>query len=138
MSFAPVSEARGARLELDLSECQSIGLKGEEIAATHLRRLGWEILEKRYRCPQGEIDVIARQGATLVFLEVKTLRTRGKHPAGAVDKRKRSRLAAAAEHYLACRHIGECSCRFDVAEVEMLPDGTGRVQLITNAFMAGE
>lgn len=137
-SFAPVTQAGETHLELEWPANLLTGEAGEEIAAAYLCRLGWHVLEKRYQCPQGEIDVVARHGPTLVFVEVKTLRSRDGHPAQAVDRRKRDRLTAAAEHYLACHRITDCACRFDVAEVEMLGNGAGRVRLITDAFMAGE
>ncbi len=137
-SFAPVAQAGGPCLNLRPPEGHVTGLNGEDIAAAHLRRLGWKILERRYRCHRGEIDIVAENGPTLVFVEVKTLRSRENHPAGAVDHRKRARLAEAAEHYLATQGVIDCPCRFDVVEVYMLPDGTARVELINNAFTAGE
>jgi putative endonuclease len=53
-----------------------IGRKGEELALRHLKRLGYRIVEQNYRCPLGEVDIVAREGDTLVFVEVKTRRYR--------------------------------------------------------------
>lgn len=116
-----------------------VGVSGETVVAAHLRRLGWEVLRTRYRCPDGEIDIVAREGQTLVFVEVKTRRGRTcGFPREAVHRRKRSRLTAAAQTYLAENGLVEASCRFDVAEVLLGPDGLAKVNLIRNAFMAGE
>ncbi len=115
------------------------GDSGEVVAAAHFRALGWEVLETRYHCRWGELDIVARDGDTLVFAEVKTRRGRGYGaPAEAVDARKRARVVRAAAAYLAEHASGECACRFDVAEVVFRRDGLATVNLIRNAFAAGE
>lgn len=69
------------------------GRAGEERAAEHLRRSGYEVLDRNWRCAQGEIDVVAARGGDLVVVEVKTRRSVGfGHPFEAVDARKRDRL----------------------------------------------
>ncbi len=127
----PERERSSARREL--------GDGGEEIVAVHLQRLGWSILDRNFRCPHGEIDLIAKDGEALVFVEVKARRGRAHGaPAEAVDARKRSRMLKTASAYLAQRSAGgaEPACRFDVAEVRMDPDGRATVRLIRSAFGA--
>jgi putative endonuclease len=115
-----------------------LGRRGEEAAERHLESRGYRVLERRYRTRAGEIDFIAVDGPTLVFVEVKTRSslTFGR-PAEAVGPRKRARIAAAASLYLAFRGGAERPCRFDVVEVVEDAGGTHRVRLIRDAFEAG-
>ncbi len=90
------------------------GAGAEEAAAAFLARQGLDILERNYRCRLGEVDIVARDGEVLVFVEVRArsgLAFGG--AAASVDARKQARLAAAARHYLA-RLGAEPPCRFDV------------------------
>jgi putative endonuclease len=108
------------------------GLAGESRAIEYLTKRGMVPLTTRYRSPFGEIDVILRDGDTLVFLEVKA-RSTGREGSGlnAVGKRKQAKLTKTALQYLA--ETGwEGSARFDV--LELTADG---VQHIENAFEAG-
>jgi putative endonuclease len=95
---------------------QKIGLLGELRAAAYLKRQGMRILEKRWRAAHGEIDLIARVGAAIVFVEVKT-RPRGPLDSGlcAVNAEKRRHLRSAALDYLRGRE--ETDHRFDVIEI---------------------
>jgi putative endonuclease len=112
-----------------------IGRKGEEAAARHLQSLGYVILERRFRTRAGEIDLVARDGNTLVFVEVKARTSLAcGRPAEAVDCRKRGRIARVASLYLARRGGGEAACRFDVVEVLLEPGSPPCVHLISNAF----
>ena len=92
------------------------GWLGEVRAAAFLRRQGMRILKKRYRTSHGEIDLIAQEGKTLVFIEVKT-RPRGRLDSGlsAVNAEKRGHIRFAAREYL--RQHGQADCRFDVIEI---------------------
>ena len=92
------------------------GLRGEKWAALYLRLHGMRILERRYRVPHGEIDLIARDGDCTVFVEVKS-RPRGEAGDGlaAVNAEKRRRLRYAAEAYLAAHPAHQV--RFDVVEI---------------------
>ncbi len=95
------------------------GAAYEEKAAEYLTALGYEILERNFRCRQGEIDLIAREGETLVFLEVKYRRTAvyGK-PEEAVDALKQRTICRVADFYRMRRRIPEDRpCRFDVVAV---------------------
>ena len=97
---------------------QDLGRTGEAEATRLLRRRGLVILERNLRSRLGEIDLLARDGATLVFVEVKARRgAAGDPPEAAVDARKRARLGRLALGYLAARRLGERSCRFDVVAV---------------------
>jgi len=115
-----------------------LGRRGEEFAERHLASQGYRILERRYRTRAGEIDFIAEDGATLVFVEVKTRSSLAfGRPSEAVGSRKRARIARAAALYLARVCGGDAPCRFDVVEVMEGPAGALSVRLIRDAFDAG-
>lgn len=103
---------------------------GEEAAARHLEAAGYRIVCRNYRCRLGELDIVAWDGPTLVFVEVKTRRGRGACPEEAVDGWKRARLARLARHFLASCGLGDVDCRFDVVAVG--PAGVLRV--VRDAF----
>ncbi len=70
-----------------------LGRAGEDRAAAHLEKRGWRLLERNWRCRQGELDIVALDGDELVVVEVKTRRALGYgHPLEAIDERKRARL----------------------------------------------
>lgn len=98
---------------------REIGAEYEGKAARYLEAKGFRILEKNFHSRQGEIDLIARDGRYLVFVEVK-YRTLGQtgHPAEAVDVRKQRRIIRTARYYCYIRHIPEnFPCRFDVVSI---------------------
>jgi putative endonuclease len=113
------------------------GVRGEEAAERFLRSLGFRILERRFRARGGEVDLVAMESGTLVFVEVKS---RGSlacgRPAEAVDGRKRARLLRAAAWYLAAGPGPDRPCRFDVVEVLEDRPGRLRLHLIRDAFQA--
>ncbi len=124
-----MSEGRKAK-----RSTQSKGRTGEEIAAAYLARKGYQILMRNYRCRYGEIDIVARQGETLVFVEVKAGRSGSfGAPESWVDRRKQQHLGNAAAVYLDEHGIADVDCRFDVVAVR-LERGGPRVQHIENAF----
>ena len=96
---------------------QTVGNWGEETAAAYLRQRGYEILLRNARTPYGEIDIIARQGITTIFVEVKTL-TASKNffPEQNVTARKRDHMLACAQHYCAENAIDHW--QIDVIAVE--------------------
>ena len=101
-----------------MTAAQEAGSRAEEIAARFLAENGLAIVARNFRTRMGEIDVIARDGATLVFVEVR-LRTREDYGGAleSIDAAKRRRVVAAANGYLAT--LGrEPPCRFDVVTVE--------------------
>ncbi len=117
---------------------QGLGLAGEQAAAEALVRLGYRILDCRFRRRVGEIDIVAVDGDVVVFVEVKTRSGTGfGHPAEAITATKRRRMARAAQTYLGRKGREERPCRFDVVEVLA---GTGRrmsVRHIEDAFRLG-
>ena len=112
-----------------------LGEGGERAAARYLRRKGLRILVRNYRVAQGEVDLIGRDGATVVFIEVKTRRQGA--PAEAVTPEKQRRLTLAALHFLKKHRLLEHPCRFDVVAV-VWPEGQRRpdIEHIPNAFEA--
>ena len=115
----------------------AFGKIGEDLACEELVRRGYEILARRYRRRSGEIDIVARDGRTLVFVEVKSRDGRAFGDAAeAVTARKQRTIASLALDYIARHRLHECPCRFDVVSV-VLADGTPTVEVVQNAFSAG-
>jgi putative endonuclease len=101
-----------------------LGNEGERLAARYLRRLGYKILARRYRTAMGEIDLIARDGACIVFVEVKTRRSDvAGQPHEAVDAYKQAQLTRLALAFLKRYRLLEKPARFDV--VSIVWEGTG-------------
>ena len=101
------------------------GQEQEVKAACFLKTQGYQILERNYRCKKGEIDLIAREGQYLVFVEVKYRKDDKKgYPAQAVDQRKQQKIRKSAMIYLKKNHLTEkgldiyTPCRFDVVAIE--------------------
>ena len=115
---------------------QALGISGENLACAELQRRGYAILEHRYRTRFGEIDIIARDGATIVFVEVKARLTDDfGGAAAAVTRWKQRRIAQMAVDYLARRSLHDCPCRFDVVAIDIETAGP-RVTVYPNAFDA--
>ncbi|MEX0993462.1 MAG: YraN family protein [Solirubrobacterales bacterium] len=107
-----------------------VGRRGEQLAAEHLQRLGYELVERNYRTRDGEIDLIAASDAVLVFCEVKTLMVR--RPAGraafrpleSVTQPKRARIRRIARGWIATHSAGgREQLRFDAIGVTLTPSG---------------
>lgn len=113
---------------------QSLGKLGEDVACVELRRRGYVILDRRYRTRFGEIDIVCRHGATIVFVEVKT-RTTDRFGGGAEAVRvpKQRRIAQMAVDFLSRQGLVDCRCRFDVVAVS-LARGTMHIEVYENAF----
>jgi putative endonuclease len=107
------------------------GGPAEDLAAAFLQRQGLHVLERNYRCRFGEIDIVARSGGQLVFVEVRARSSEAYGgAAGSITAAKRRRLVATARHYLA-RRGADAPCRFDVVLVR----GTEqRMEWLTDAF----
>ena len=117
---------------------QSLGVWGEEQAVDYLRKQGTEILERNYRTPVGEIDIIARSRKELLFVEVKTRRGTGFGlPQEAVNARKQQQIIRAAQWYLAQRKNFQLQPRFDVIAILCQSDERVSVQHLPNAFGLG-
>src|SRR4051794_28890887 len=96
-----------------------LGKRGEQIAADYLTRIGMIVLARNWRCRQGEIDLIAREGHTLVVVEVKTRSSRSHGTAlESVDIGKLARVRGLAGHWLATRHERFAGIRVDVIALE--------------------
>jgi putative endonuclease len=111
------------------------GNRGEEMAVRYLEKLGYSILERNYIFQHGEIDIIAREGNELVFVEVKLRRssTFGT-PEESITERKQKLLRRTAEGYLAVNNIVDVPCRFDVVAIQI--DGGRTVyRLYKNAIL---
>ena len=113
---------------------QLLGKTGEDLACRELERRGYAIIARRYRERRGELDIIARDGATLVFVEVKA-REDLRFGAGseAITARKQRRMAQLAVEYMARHHIADCPCRFDVVSIHF-EAGEPVVEVFQNAF----
>ncbi len=97
---------------------KDIGALGEDIAETHLKNLGYKVLDKNFRCRCGEIDLIAFNNGYLSFIEVKT--RYGKNfglPAESVNYSKQRKIYKAAQVYISYKNIADFNFRFDVIEV---------------------
>jgi putative endonuclease len=104
---------------------------GEQVAARFLRRKGCRVLAKNYRCPAGEIDLICRDGGTLVFVEVKSRSSfQRESPTEAAHPRQWKRIDRAAHYFLRQRGIQSCPCRIDLVTVEWR--SLGSVPLVTH------
>ena len=123
---------------------QTLGRRGEDIAADHLERAGWRIVARNYRVREGEIDLIATRGSTLAFCEVKTLVQRARHTRGpanpieSVGRQKQTRVRRMARTWLATRDdrsLGVSDLRLDVIGVVVSPSGElVRLEHLEGAF----
>jgi len=113
---------------------RTVGIEGEAAARRYLEGLGFRIVEENFTCPLGEIDLIARDGEVLVFVEVKARRsTRFGTPAEAVHPRKQRQILRVAEAYMRERRL-RVPCRVDVVAVAFRPQGAApQIELIRNA-----
>jgi putative endonuclease len=109
------------------------GNQAEQIAAKFLQRNGLELLQRNYRCRHGEIDLVMRDGDTLVFIEVR-LRSSDQFggAAGSIDAAKRKRITLAARHYLAAQPFLP-PCRFDAVLMSALDEQS--LEWRKNAFV---
>ena len=100
-----------------------MGARSERVAAKFLRRLGYRILDHNFTCNFGEIDIIALDGNTIVFVEVRsTESTNALQPALSVDTRKQQRLTRLALYYLQIKRLLDYSARFDVLAISWPTD----------------
>lgn len=113
---------------------QKSGEKGEAIAVRQLKKNGYKIIETNYRMPLGEIDVIAKDKDTIVFVEVKARRSvHFGSPKGAVTTQKQKKISMVALYYLKATNQIAAKARFDVVAVNLNRDKP-RVEIIKNAF----
>lgn len=110
---------------------RAIGTKYEDLAVSYLETEGYKVMERNFRCRFGEIDIIARDGHHLVFVEVKYRTDASKGSAvSSVSKKKQQNISRVAAFYLLKKHLSEDTpCRFDVVAI----DGE-QIKLYKNAF----
>lgn len=110
------------------------GKEGEEIASEYLKKSGYRILERNYRCAIGEIDIVAREKNELVFVEVKARKSNVMgYPEQAVGAQKQRKMSRLALWYLQEKNLGDAPARFDVVAVLLKP-GASEIRLFRNAF----
>ena len=113
---------------------KELGRKGEEAALRFLKENGYRILQRNYVCKLGEVDIIAREKDTLVFIEVKTrTSTTFGPPQLAVNASKQMQLSKAALSFIKEKKLEEMKARFDVVAILLRPQGE-EIELIKDAF----
>jgi putative endonuclease len=124
------------KTEEGIRDYRELGDEGEILAVRHLKRLGYRIVTRNYRCPLGEIDIVARHRGVLVFVEVKS-RGAGDSisPKLALTPAKQHKLSQVAWYYLQKHRFTEASARFDVVAIRGMPDSP-ELEVIENAFDA--
>lgn len=122
------SETDHVRTARELAE------RGENLAAKHLQSLGYRILMRNFRCELGEVDLIARDGKTLVFVEVKTREDDAVAPESQVDGEKQQHVVRVARHYLSRYGVPRPPYRFDIVGIVWPPGRSARIHHIPGAF----
>ncbi len=111
-----------------------LGEWGEELAFKKIKSLGYKNIIKNYRCPLGEVDLVAKDGDTLVFIEIKTRKGRSLGFAKeAVTARKRKQISKVALTYMKANNCCDVSARFDVVAIST-GSGPPQIEVIKNAF----
>ncbi len=124
-----------SRLKSILRKEEDIGKKGEKVAVKYLKKSGFEIIECGFKAMRGEIDIIARENDTIVFVEVKTRRTdEFGSPFEAVDLKKQAQIKKIASIYISKRYQKFIPCRFDVVGIIVKKRGDYEISHIRNAF----
>jgi putative endonuclease len=113
---------------------QELGKRGEDLACAELEKRGYVVLDRRFRTRRGELDIIARDGSVLVFIEVRARSGRRYGtPFESVTWQKRQRLSQMAASYLSIKHVAHVACRFDVVSV-IEEHGMHTIELVRGAF----
>lgn len=114
---------------------RSVGARGEEIAVAYLKGKKYVILERNFRCKGGEVDIVARDGRTIVFVEVKSRRSESYGPPQlSVTPFKQRQISKAALTWLAKNRQHDASARFDVIAILLLCHQVPAIDHIPNAF----
>lgn len=116
---------------------QKLGRQGEQIAAIYLQCQGYTIVEHNWRCPLGEVDIVARDGDCLVFVEVRAWRP-GQYgaPEASITPRKQARMLEVAQSYLQVAGLEDVDWRIDVVAIEM--DNAAQVKRLNHICNAIE
>jgi len=111
-----------------------LGRLGEDLALKKIRSLGYKCIARNYRCPLGEVDLVARDGDTLVFIEIKTRRGRSLgYAKESITKGKRRQLSKVALAYMKSHGVADARSRFDVVAVH-IRGGITEIEVVRNAF----
>jgi len=116
-------------------QTSELGSRGEDAAAAYAERIGMTVIERNWRSGRGEIDIIALDGDALVFIEVKTRRSRrAGTPEEAVSQAKQLRLSRLASTYLTTSGIEPRTVRFDVIAIDVLAEDRALLRHHRSAF----
>ena len=111
-----------------------LGKEGEKIALRYLKRMGYQIIERNYRCKFGEVDIIAKDGKFLSFVEVRSGRNFiFNTPKESITKRKQQQISKVALNYIKRYQLTETEARFDVVSIKFSPLEEN-IELIKDAF----
>lgn len=120
---------------ISVSNNKALGNWGEQLAATHLKKQGYQIVANNFRCCYGEIDLIAKEGPIWCFVEVKTRRVASfGYGYDAVTHMKRQHIIKVAQFYLNREALYEAPARFDIVSIDFISNERYRIELIRNAF----
>ncbi|MCL2332893.1 MAG: YraN family protein [Actinomycetia bacterium] len=118
---------------------RALGRQGEEAAAVFLQNLGQRIIARNWRCRLGEVDLITRDGDTIVFCEVKTRKSLGAgQPFESITARKQQRYSRLAEFWLSRHQEEDCAVRFDAVSILVKTEHEAELTLIKGAFLSEE
>ncbi|MBN6033379.1 YraN family protein [Amycolatopsis sp. 195334CR] len=125
----------GTQARPSYEQRQRLGRRGEELAAAHLDKLGMTVLSRNWRCREGELDLVATDGRTLIVCEVKTRSGAAYgHPADSVDAEKSARIRRLTSRWLEHYRVRWCPLRFDVIAIHWPPTGAPQLTHIPGAF----
>jgi putative endonuclease len=111
-----------------------LGRLGEDLALKKIKSLGYKCIVRNYRCPLGEVDLIAKDGDTLVFIEIKTRRDRSLgYAKESINARKKRQLSKVALAYMKSHDVAEAKSRFDVVAVH-IRESMHEIEVVRNAF----
>lgn len=114
---------------------KQFGQKGEQLALNHLRQQGYAIVTTNWQCPHGEIDIVARQSETLVFVEVRSRHSHTTEDAlASISPAKRRKLAACAHAYLYAHHLEDSPWRIDVIAIAVPREGSPIIDQVEHAL----
>jgi len=117
-----------------LNKQQEFGQKSEAMAARYLKKQRYKILEQNYHTKLGEIDIIAKDGETIAFVEVKARKSEHYgNPKWAVTPKKQRKISMVALYYLKTTNQSDAKARFDVVAISSVSD-TPQIEIIKNAF----
>ncbi|HEX8521809.1 MAG TPA: YraN family protein [Tepidisphaeraceae bacterium] len=125
---------QSVRKSVNQRQPDPLGDRGENIAARFLRNLGYKIIVRNFRCELGEIDIVARDGKTLVFVEVKTRAYDDPTPEEQVNQGKQHQITKAAKFYLSRYGIPQPPARFDIVAIVWPKNANPQIRHTENAF----